>query len=125
MADTRGTGDEAFDKIVEGLDMNLSFPAPQHDDLDDIPDDPEDQFYRQVPPASDILPRNPRTLLAWIAVLGVPAVMVACTFVGYWLPRPVVIALGLTFVAGAIWLFSHLPERGPGRSDWPDDGAAL
>ncbi len=31
----------------------------------------------------------------------------------------------LTFVAAAIYLVSQLPEHGPSRPDWPDDGAVL
>ena len=42
-----------------------------------------------------------------------------------WLPKSVLLGIGLTFVAGSIYLISQLPEYGPGRPDWPDDGAAL
>jgi hypothetical protein len=130
----RPTGDDAFDRIVERLDMNLSFPTepasrPQSyaepPDLDDIPDEAEDQFYRQVPPASEVLPRGRRAVLAWAAVLGAPLVLVVCTVFGMVVSRAAVLAMCLVFVAAAIWLFSHLPERGPSQPDWPDDGAAL
>lgn len=132
----RPTGDDAFDRIVEGLDMNLSFPEPKIGssggprdpemlDLDDLPDDPQDQFYRRVPPVSEVIPHTWRALLAWLAVLGAPLGLVAFAVFGIYLDRAMMLAMCLIFVAGAFWLFSHLPERGPGHPDWPDDGAEL
>ena len=45
--------------------------------------------------------------------------------IGEILPRPMLAGAVLIFVAGAIYLISQLPEHGPSRSDWPDDGAVL
>ena len=129
-----------FDEIVRHLDWDLRFPdapparGPEHPsvrrheepsepvDFDELPDD--DQFYRRVPPAP-LLPRHRGRTLAWIGVLGSPLVIVLATVAQVWLARSVLLGLALTFVAGSIYLISQLPEHGPGRPDWPDDGAAL
>jgi hypothetical protein len=133
-----------FDEIVQNLDLDLSFPddprEPQHpsvrrhrpdvqpeaeteepESFDDMPDEP---FYRKVQPAP-IRPRHRGRTLAWTAVLGSPLAIVLATFAHVWLPKSVLLGIGLTFVAGSIYLISQLPEYGPGRPDWPDDGAAL
>ncbi len=142
-----------FDEIVQRLDLDLPFPddaAPEgpakrghfehpsvrrhrraepppeaEDDepesFDDMPDEP---FYRKVPPAP-IRPRHRGRTLAWIAVLGSPLAIVLFTLAHVWLPKSVLLGIGFTFVAGAIYLISQLPEHGPARPDWPDDGAAL
>jgi hypothetical protein len=136
-----------FDEIVQNLDLDLSFPddprEPQHpsvrrhrradmhseaetedeepESFDDMPDEP---FYRRVEPAT-IWPRHRGRTLAWIAVLGSPLAIVLFTLVHVWLPKSVLLGIGLTFVAASIYLISQLPENGPGRPDWPDDGAAL
>ena len=134
-----------FDEIVQNLDLDLSFPddprEPQHpsvrrhrrpdlhseadadepESFDDLPDEP---FYRRVQPAP-IRPRHRGRTLAWAAVLGSPLAIVLATFAHVWLPKSVLLGIGLTFVAASIYLISQLPEHGPGRPDWPDDGAAL
>lgn len=134
-------GDERdeFDDIVDRLDLDLPFPepdpeaapgpsseptdpAPEPVDLDDQPD--PDPFYRRVPdpPAR---PHDPRMNAAWAAVIGSPLLAVVCSLLGVPLPRPILLGLGLIVVAGAIYLIAQLPEHGPSRPDWPDDGAAL
>lgn len=125
--------DDEFDEIVQGLDLDLSFPddpprpppaaAPASPpvDFDDLPDEP---FYRKVTPPPPRPPHRGRTA-AWIAVLGSPVAIMVFTFLHVWLARPVLLGIGLIFVAGAIYLISQLPEHGPSRPDWPDDGAAL
>jgi hypothetical protein len=125
-----------FDDIVEHLDLDLSFPdEPEHpsrrrrdpavsdepESFDDLPDEP---FYRRVEPIP-ILPRRRGPTLAWLAVLGAPVAIMVFTIMQVYLPRPILLGIGLTFVAGSIYLISQLPEHGPGRPDWPDDGAAL
>ena len=136
-----------FDEIVQRLDLDLTFPdvpptrEPEHPSVrrhrrveppqgaeadepvsfDDMPDEP---FYRKVPPAP-IRPRHRGRTLAWIAVLGSPLAIIVFTLAQVWLPKSVLLGIGLTFVAGSIYLISQLPEHGPGRPDWPDDGAAL
>lgn len=139
-------GDERdeFDDIVDRLDLDLPFPesdpeaAPDPDpgapqpgpsrpgpepvDPDDEPD--PDPFYRRVPdpPAR---PHDPRMNAAWAAVIGSPLLAVVCSLLGVPLPRPILLGLGLIVVAGAVYLIAQLPEHGPSRPDWPDDGAAL
>lgn len=133
-----------FDEIVQNLDLDLSFPdeprEPQHpsvrhhrrpeaseaeteepESFDDSPDEP---FYRRVQPAP-MRPRHRGRTLAWAAVLGSPLAIVLATFAHVWLPKSVLLGIGLTFVAASIYLISQLPEYGPARPDWPDDGAAL
>lgn len=129
-----------FDEIVRHLDWDLQFPdatqahGPEHPsrrhprepdaqpDFDDLPDD--DQFYKRVQPGPPRPHHRGRTL-AWIAVLGSPLAIVLATVAQVWLAKSVLLGLALTFVAGSIYLISQLPEHGPGRPDWPDDGAAL
>lgn len=127
--------DDDFDRIVEGLDLDFSFADeplavpdeqpvthPEPAQTDDEPDD--EPFYRKVPPAV-IVPRTRGRLLAWSAVLAGPLLIVLAAIGGLWLPRVLVAALALTFVAGAIYLIVQLPSHGPSRPDWPDDGAVL
>lgn len=143
----RGPGrpddDRTFDEIVQQLNLDLSFPAQEPEaarepepvldpgpedavpfELDEVADDRDDQFYRRVDPGP-VRPWTGQRLLATAAVLGPPLLLVLCTLSGFWLPRTVVVGAGLIFVAGSIWWIAQLPEHGPGRPDWPDDGAAL
>jgi|GEM_PF-5910322 len=128
-------GDE-FDRIVEQLDLDLSFPesAPAAEALTDDEvdrwtqapepvDEEAEPFYRRVE-----LPARPLRLgtsLAWVAVAGGPLLLVACTIFHYIVPRSILAGLVLLFVAGAVYLFSQLPDRGPADPDAPDDGAVL
>lgn len=138
-SDPEGSSDpDEFDRIVEHLDLDLSFPEVEADtspEVESAPperwtrgpsepaDDEDEPFYRRVEP-----PARPWRLgvsLAWFAVLGGPVALVLCTMLGYIVPRSMLAALVLLFVAGAIYLFSQLPERGPADPDAPDDGAVL
>jgi hypothetical protein len=126
-----------FDKIVEGLELDLSFadeplepvaepePAwsPRTDDEVEA-EDTEEPFYRKVE-ATPLVPRRRSVLLAWAGVLGAPLSLVIATLCGVFLDRPIVAAASLIFVACAIYLILQLPEHGPSRRDWPDDGAVL
>ncbi|MRJ77817.1 hypothetical protein GEV29_14835 [Aeromicrobium sp. SMF47] len=125
-----------FDRIVEGLHLDLSFPdepadpAPQpsptqHADRhDEDPEPAEEPFYRQVEPAG-LMPRRRGVLLAWIGVIGAPLLLVLATVAHVYLGRSVVAGAALIFVASATYLFLQLPEHGPSQRDWPDDGAVL
>jgi hypothetical protein len=127
-----------FDKIVEGLELDLSFvdepqeppqepePAwsPQTEDEVDAADDAEEPFYRQVD-STPLIPRRRSVLLAWVGVLGAPLSLVVATVSGVFLDRAIVAAASLIFVGAAIYLILQLPEHGPSRKDWPDDGAVL
>jgi len=127
-----------FDKIVEGLELDLSFvdkpqePAvepkpewsPMTEDEVDAADDVEEPFYRQVD-STPLIPRRRSVLLAWVGVLGAPLSLVLATVSGVFLDRAIVAAASLIFVGAAIYLILQLPEHGPSRKDWPDDGAVL
>lgn len=127
-----------FDKIVEGLELDLSFvdqpqePAvepepewsPMTDDEVNAADDVEEPFYRQVD-STPLIPRRRSVLLAWVGVLGAPLSLVLATVSGVFLDRAIVAAASLIFVGAAIYLILQLPEHGPSRKDWPDDGAVL
>src|SRR4051812_9975144 len=94
-----------FDKIVEGLDLDLSFidepvepveeaePAwsPRTDDEIDAADADDEPFYRKVEP-TPLVPRRRSVLLAWIGVLGAPLALVVATMSGVVLDRPIVAA---------------------------------
>jgi hypothetical protein len=127
--------DDDFDRIVEGLDLDLSFPdepadpAPQPPVLRWEPEDPDrvdqdEPFYRRVEP-TPLVPRRRGLLLAWIGLAGAPLTLVLATVSHVFLDRPVLAGAVLIFVASATYLFLQLPEHGPGRRDWPDDGAVL
>ena len=127
-----------FDKIVEGLELDLSFVDEPRNRLDrsrsrrgrrsrdDEVDaaDAEEPFYRKVEP-TPLIPRRRSVLLAWVGVLGAPLSLVVATLSGRFLDRPIVAAASLIFVGAAIYLILQLPEHGPSRKDWPDDGAVL
>jgi hypothetical protein len=125
-----------FDRIVEGLDLDFSFPEEPADpvrrpeepaELRREADEPvaqEEAFYRQVGP-TPLMPRRRGLLLAWGGVLGAPLLLVLATLAHVFLDRPVIAGAALIFVASAIYLFLQLPEHGPSRRDWPDDGAVL
>ena len=122
-----------FDRIVEGLDLDLSFPDEPGDPVADEgaarpapaePVDAEEPFYRRVEP-TPLLPRRRGPLLAWLGLAGAPLALVLATVVHVYLPRSILAGAVLIFVASATYLFLQLPEHGPGRRDWPDDGAVL
>ena len=114
-----------FDEIVQNLDLDLSFP-------DDPPRAPAPE--RAASPARRRTPKpRPRSrsrsttcrtsrstgrsspprsgrshrgrTLAWVAVLGSPLAIVLFTLAHVWLPKSVLLGIGLTFVAGV-----HLPD---------------
>jgi hypothetical protein len=127
------TDPDPFDEIVQHLDLDLTFPdvveqpvaQPVHQPPPPSFHDPEaEPFYRRIEP-HDPVPHRPRVLLAWLGILGGPALIMIASIVQWILPRPLLLGLGLIFVASAVYLISQLPERGPGEPNWPDDGAQL
>lgn len=125
-----------FDKIVEGLDLDLSFPdepadpAPQeHPSMRGLPESPgpadtEEPFYRKVE-QKPLVPRRRGILLAWAGVVGAPLALVLATVAHVFVGQSILAGAALIFVASATYLFLQLPEHGPSRRDWPDDGAVL
>ncbi len=135
MPDSTPDPDDEFHRIVEGLDLEM--PRTENVEREVAREQPEPEpeapqprwdedaiAYRNPPPRPPRPPSRARTL-AWIAVLGAPSLLVLSTVVRILLPRPIVLAAALTFVAGVIYLISQLPERGPSHPDSPDDGAVL
>jgi hypothetical protein len=127
-----------FDRIVEGLDLDLTFPdepidpEPARPDPDALrwaaepdPVEAQEPFYRRVNDPMPLVPRRRGVLLAWVGVIGAPLLLVLATVAHVFLARPIVAGAALIFVAAAIYLFLQLPEHGPSHRDWPDDGAVL
>lgn len=134
---------DEFDRIVEHLELDLTdldFPQEATDQPeaertlqhpadrawsrspDAESDEGDDAFYRHpVPPEPRPWSRN--VILAWLAVVGGPVGLAICTVIGFFVPRPLLVGIALTFVAGSVYLISQLPDRRPG--DDPDDGAVL
>ncbi len=121
---TEGPSDE-FDRIVEGLD--LDYYDSEFLDRDQADDAPVASSPLTHPSGASntTAPRNHWRMFALWAVLGAPLGLMVATMSGLILPRSLVLAASLIFVAGSIYLISQLPEHGPGHPDWPDDGAVL
>lgn len=133
-----GSSSDDFDRIVEGLDLDLtglddfdaeaariaasqeSGPAPR----ESAPAEPtEAEFYREVGPAD--LRADPRIKAAWFIVVGGPAAMILAMLASFTPPTPVVVVVIAAAVGAVVYLIARLPDRGPSNPDWPDDGAAL
>lgn len=96
-------------------------PAPGPALADDRDDEPEEGFVPPVPPPAPRLPLPKR--LAWLAVLGSPAVLVVALLVSAELPSLLGYALVVAFVGGfghLVWTMQRSGERDP----W-DDGAQV
>ena len=125
---------DPFDEIVRHLDLDIPFPdhveipRPAASEQPPTPAQPpapsDDQFYRRIP-RRDPTPKNPRILFAWLGVIGGPAAIMMFGVLHLIMPRPVLLGVGLVFVASSIYLIAQLPERGPAEPNWPDDGAQL
>lgn len=132
---TPSSGDDEFDRIVEGLDLEMpraehverevesERPKPQPKASEPVWD--EDAIAYRTPPPRPRRPPSKARAASWIAVLGGPGLLVLATIIRIVLPRTVVLAAALIFVAGLIYLISQLPEHGPSHPDSPDDGAVL
>ncbi len=130
-------GDDEFDRIVEGLDLDFSLtdqdaiiPDPNSDPYSaparstPVYEDADEVGYR-VPGRRAPRPPSKARTTAWSIILGGPLLMVFATLGGVVLSRPVVFSVSIIFVAAVIYLISQLPEHGPSHPDWPDDGAVL
>src|ERR1044071_4060596 len=101
--------DEEFDEIVQGLDLDLSFPddpppaTPPHRAADDLARAARrgEPFYRKVTPPPH-RPLHRGRAAAWIAVLGSPVAIMVFSILHIWLSRPVLLGIGLIFVAGSV-----------------------
>lgn len=126
------TKPDPFDEIVRNLELDLSFPdvsdaqpaTPPAPAPEAVREPQDDQFYRRVQPGPPTH-HDPRILLAWLGILAGPIAIMVTSTLHIFLPRPILLGAGLTFVACAIYLIAQLPERGPSEPWWPDDGAQL
>lgn len=131
--------DEEFNKIVEGLELEVppsldveepqgrhpSDPTFQPEPKRRAPAEHDDEIAYRTPSPRPKRPPSKARACAWVAVLAGPGLLVTATLMGILLPRIVVLAAALIFVAAVIYLISQLPEHGPSHPDWPDDGAVL
>ena len=125
------TDPDPFDEIVQHLDLDwtvpdeVATPAAPPAQPATRPHDPEaEPFYRRIEPR-DPVPRRPGVVLAWLGILSGPLAIMIASITHILMPRPLLLGLGLVFVASAIYLVSQLPEHGPSEPYWPDDGAQL
>jgi len=84
-------------------------------------EEPAERFVPPVPPPAPRLPMPQR--LAWLAVLGSPALLVVALLVSYDLPSLVGYALVAGFLGGFGYLVATMQRAGE-RNPW-DDGAQL
>jgi hypothetical protein len=82
---------------------------------------PEERFVPPVPPPAPRLPMPKR--VAWLAVLGSPALLVVALLVSYDVPALVGYGLVAGFVGGFAYLVATM-QRADERNPW-DDGAQL
>lgn len=138
---------DEFDRIVEGLDLDVGDPAEfdavaaraaadrERADRERREREAEqraaaeaaaardEQFYRDVEPVS--LPRDRRVTIAWTVLLAGPALLLGSVLLAVRPPTTVTGALILASAGAVVYLLARLPDRGPSNPDWPDDGAAL
>ncbi|MDO9378873.1 MAG: hypothetical protein Q7T56_08475 [Nocardioidaceae bacterium] len=105
------------------FEPRMSDPAPAEGwDVDDDHDD--DRAGRFVPPETPPgEPLDTRTKLAWVGLVGPPAILVVATVIGYLLPRLVSAVLVLTAIASLVYLIGLRGNHH--RDDDPDHGAVL
>lgn len=85
--------------------------------------DPDWSTDRFVPPPPPPVPRTTTDrYLAWLGVVGSPAVLLVCLVLGVDLPQWLGYALVAAFVVGFCYLVVRMPR---GRRDPGDDGAVL
>ncbi len=84
-------------------------------------EEPEERFVPPVPPPAPRLPLPKR--LAWLAVLGSPALLVLALLVSYDVPALVGYGLVAGFVGGFGYLVATM-QRADERDPW-DDGSQL
>jgi hypothetical protein len=126
--------DAAWRSIVENfgdrhdLGADEEEPAPEAPpsprgllpDEQPVPRDPEDHY---VPPPPPPLPRpEPRRLLAWVGLFGVPTFVLLALVTRIALPSWLGLILIVWFVGGFVYLVASMR---PSSGDDYDDGAVL
>ncbi len=147
MTDEPTSPSDDFDRIVEGLDLDLSGledfdaaaeraaaarAAAERERIERLRREaleresaptPEERAYREVGPAG--LHAAGAKRWAWLVVVGGPAVLVLCAIASWRPPTAIVLAIIAAVVGAVVYLIAQLPDHGPSNPDWPDDGAAL
>ena len=111
--------DPAADEVHQVPEPPVAAPGPSPDATWD--EDAEERFVPPVPPPVPRLPLPQR--LAWLAVLGSPALLFVALLFSYDLPS----LFGYALVAGFLGGFGYLVatmQRADERNPW-DDGAQL
>jgi hypothetical protein len=111
--------DESSDEAVPAPSAAAEPPASPVPDA--VEEEPEERFVPPVPPPAPRQPLPKR--LAWLAVLGSPALLVVALLVSYDVPPLVGYALVGGFVGGFGYLVATMQRSGE-RNPW-DDGAQL
>ena len=111
--------DPAADEVHQVPEPPVAAPGPSPDAARD--EDPEERFVPPVPPPAPRLPLPQR--LAWLAVLGSPALLFVALLFSYDLPSLVGYALVAGFLGGFGYLVATM-QRADERNPW-DDGAQL
>lgn len=117
-----GDDDEAWRSIVDNYGERAELadddPAPMAAPVA-RPADVEEHFVPPVPPLPHV---QPHRLVAWLGVLGSPAVLVACLLLGLTPPSIVNAFLVVCFLAAFASLVATMPK---GPRDPFDDGAEV
>lgn len=142
MTDDPSPSADDFDRIVEGLDLDVTgledfddsaarvAAAREQAELAELAErqreseePPDDQFYREVGPAD--LHADNRTKIAWGVIIAGPALLVLSTIASINLPMAAIVTVIAASVGAVVYLIARLPDRGPSNPEWPDDGASL
>lgn len=139
--------DEAWQEIVATFDQPTGDAVPRWPVIEDVdPETPsgapaaepvatrlagpragahppaEDEHF--VPPPPPPLPRpDPLTRLAWAGMVGGPVLLLVTTLTGWVLPRVIVAAAVVAFVAGFVTLVVRMKNGPP--EDWGSDSGAV
>ena len=120
------TGEPPKEPTEEPTATQVPAPSPEEPPAEardwlDAYDDPEDHF---VPPEPERVPTpEPRRLIAWAGVFGVPVVVLVLVVLQVSLP-PWASMLCLAWFVGGFGYLVATMRREPPDSDW-DDGARL
>lgn len=119
--------DELIDPTVPGSPRGIESLGDPEDhvglgveEVSDLARDPDETFTPPPPPR--VTMPEPRRLLAWLGLLGVPALVVLAVLLQVHLPVWGGFALMCWFIGGFTYLVGTM-RPGP-RDDW-DDGAVL
>jgi hypothetical protein len=107
--------DEPLDDVPVRSVPTAATPPPA------VPEEAEERFVPPAPPPAPRLPLPKR--LAWLTVLGSPALLVLALLVSYDVPSLLGYALVAAFVGSFVYLVATM-QRADQRNPW-DDGAQI